>query len=236
MKVLFDHSVRQHALRGEHGYVYFAPYRPGYNNLIEPAHNIRPARTDWLQDEIDCLGKIAELCRRKKLLPYITEELESEEFRALKFPSPNHDDLFEGIQFKKAQCPIVRSKWGLSAKQYTDKNDVIAYCKCFFLTPSKERTEKFIAGMKENPRFSLSEFEERCLRNSDVFRNICRGISENHYPDALHLWTAEENGLDVFLTMDKKFKNVMARQKIGLHCRVMLPSDVLRALESIGSC
>jgi hypothetical protein len=236
MKVLFDHSVRQHALRGEHRYVYFAPYRPGYNNLMEPAHNIRPARTGWLQDEIDCLGKIAELCRRKKLLPYITEELESEEFRALKFPSPNYDDLFKEIQFKKAQCPIVRSKWGLSAKQYTDKNDIIAYCKCFFLTPSKERTEKFIAGMKENPRFSLSEFEERCLRNSDVFRKICRGISENHYPDALHLWTAEKNGLDVFLTMDKKFINVMARQKIGLHCRVMLPSDVLRALESIGSC
>lgn len=236
MKVLFDHSVRQHAITGERGYVYSAPYRPGYNNLLEPVHNIRPRRTDWLQDEIDCLGKIAELCRRKIITPYITEELEAEKFRALKFPPRVYDDLFEGIEFEKAQCPVVRSKWGLSGEQYADKNDVVAYCKCFLLTPSKERTEKFIAGMKENPRFSLSAFEEKCLRNSDVFRKICHGISENHYPDALHLWTAEENGLDIFLTIDRKFKNIMERQKIDLHCQVMLPSNVLGVLESAESC
>lgn len=115
MKVLFDHSVRQHAIRGEHAYAYSAPYQTGYNNLIEPVHNIRAARTDWLQNEIDCLGKIAELCRRKILTPYITEELEAEKFRALKFPPPVYNDLFEGIEFEKAQCPIVRSKWRLCA-------------------------------------------------------------------------------------------------------------------------
>lgn len=113
---------------------------------------------------------------------------------------------------------------------------MIAYCKCFLLTPSKNRTEKFITGMKKNPRFSLSPFEEKCLRNADVFKKICRGISENHYPDALHLWTAEENGLDAFLTTDRKFRNVMAHQKIDLHCQVVLPSDVLRVLESAESC
>jgi len=94
------------------------------------------------------------------------------------------------------------------------KDDVIAYCKSCFLTPSPERTERFIEGMKHNPRHSLSPFEERCLRNASVFQRLCRGIDETHYPDALHdethypdalhLWTAEENGLGAFLTLDKK--------------------------------
>jgi hypothetical protein len=167
---------------------------------------------------------------REKIIPYITEELEVEEFRILPWPSPNYKDLFADIKFKKAQCPIRRSKWGLSLDQYIDKEDIIKYCKCFFLTPSVERTEKFIGGMRHNPTINLSEFEEKCLRRSHIFKQICHGINEKHFPDALHLWTAEENGLDVFLTTDKKFKNVMARQRVDLKCIVMFPSELINVI------
>jgi hypothetical protein len=48
-----------------------------------------------------------------------------------------------------------------------------------------------------------------------------------HYPDAVHLWTAEENGMDVFLTDGRKFLNVIRRQKVDLHCKALLPSKLV---------
>ena len=226
MKVLFDHTIRQDAIRGEHGFIYES-YRSGHNNLLKAFHNSRPDRNDWKQEEIDCLPKIAKLCRQLKITPYTTEELEGERFRALKFPPPNYDDLFKGIEFRMAKCPMVRSKWGISMEQYIAKEDVKNYCKLFFLTSSPERTQKFITGMRNNSRKSLSDFEEKCLKRAHIFKKICFGINETHYPDALHLWTAEENRLDVFLSNDKKFRNVIDRQRVDLNCKMLFPSELV---------
>ncbi len=85
--------------------------------------------------------------------------------------------------------------------------------------------------MRENQRIKLSELEERCLRELPVFRGICHGISENHYPDALHLWTAEVNGMDTFLSMERKFRNVIDRQKVDLRCRMMTPIELAAQLQ-----
>jgi predicted nucleic acid-binding protein len=80
--------------------------------------------------------------------------------------------------------------------------------------------------MKSNP-LGLSTFEEKCLRRAHVFKAICQGIDRAHYPDALHLWTAEENNLDVFLTTDRRFRNVIDRQNIELHCHIMFPNELI---------
>ena len=173
------------------------------------------------------LSKIAELVRQGQIQAFTTDELYIEDFRGQRFPSLRYTDIFEGCIFNTLPDPLERSKWGLDLDQTCSKEHVIAYCESFFLTPSPERAERFIAGMRENPTFSLSPFEEKCLRRLHVFRAICRGIDRTHYPDALHLWTAEENSVDVFLTHDNTFQNVIAHQKIELKCKVMLPSEFL---------
>ena len=145
------------------------------------------------------------LVRQGRAQAYTTNELYAEGFRVQKFPSPRYTDIFDGCTFNTLPPPVERSKWGIGLDQFRSKDDVIVYCECFFLSPSPERVEDFITGMRENPRFNLSRFEESCLRRFHVFRAICRGIDRTHYPDALHLWTAEENGMNVFLTHDKKF-------------------------------
>ncbi len=225
MKVLFDHSVRSDAIRAEHGVVkepaelWGRPY-----TYLKPHTQVRPPRNDWRQDEIDCLPFIASLIKDGRVLPFTSAELEAEAFRVVKYPSLGHEDIFADVNFEHLKPPIDRSKWGISIEQHLSKEDVIAYCECFLLSSSAERTEAFIEGMRRNPRFSLTDFEERCLRRSGVFQQICKGIEKTHYPDALHVWTAEENGVDVFLTMDKKFRNVIQRQKANLHCRVLFPT------------
>jgi hypothetical protein len=77
----------------------------------------------------------------------------------------------------------------------------------------------------------FSEFEQRCLMSLDTFRLIACHLPQTHYPDAFHLWTAEVHGLDYFLTVDKKFINVMSRTlRSALHARPISPRDLLSEL------
>lgn len=228
MRVLLDHSVRQHAITGEQGFVSVEGTLAGQRyRYLKPQTQYRPQRTDWLQREIEKLPKVAELIRDGRLQAFTTNELYAEAFRAARYPSPVYIDIFEGCSIARIPAPFERSKFGLGGDQFLSKDDVINYCKSFFLTPTQKRVEQFIDGLKRNPRFNLSPFEERCLRNAFAFKGLCRGIDETHYPDALHLWTAEENGLDAFLTLDRKFKNVMERQHINFKCRILYPSELL---------
>jgi hypothetical protein len=227
MKVLFDHTIIQDSIRGDHEFQ-CESHQPGRNNYAKFVDKMRPRRNDWTQNEIDCLPAIAKFAHEGIIKAFRTGELMAED-RVGKFPS-SYIDLFAGVKFEKALAPLERSKWGLSIEQYHDKEQVITYCLSFFLTPSQERIERFISEMRANPRFSLSTFEEKCLRRAQVFKDMCYGIDKKHYPDALHLWTAEENNLDVFLTIEKRFRNVMHRQKIKLNCRIMFPSELVFSL------
>jgi hypothetical protein len=92
-----------------------------------------------------------------------THELYVESFRVAKFPSPRYTDIFEACDFNPLPAPFERSKWGLDLEHACSKEDVIFYCEAFFLTASPGRTERFSAGMRANPSFSRSSFEERCL-------------------------------------------------------------------------
>ena len=228
MKVLIDHSVRQHGIVGERGFVSAQGSLADQKYLyLQSQSRNKPQRADWLQPEIETLPNVAQLIRDGRLQAFTTNELYAEAFRVEKFPSPAYINIFEGCSINRASAPFERSKFGLGGEQFMNKDDVIAYCKSFFLTPTQNGIEKFIEGMKRNPRYDLSPFEEQCLRNAPVFQNLCRGIDESHYPDALHLWSAEENALDAFLTLDRKFRNVVERQNINFKCRIMYPTELV---------
>jgi hypothetical protein len=223
VKVLFDHTIIQFGKIGEYGLEH-EPKQPRQNYLATIVYRKQRERNDWLQKEIDCLPTIANFARQGRIKAFTTLELMAED-RVAEFPCSDNN-VFADIEFEKALSPFERSKWGLSIDQYLDKDQVIKYCECFFLTPTPERIDRFISGMKSNP-LGLSTFEEKCLRRAHVFKAICRSIDRTHYPDALHLWTAEENNLDVFLTTDRRFRNVIDRQNIELHCHIMFPNELI---------
>lgn len=226
-KVLLDNSIRQRAIMGEHCFRRTKDNFQGHPHEYLQQHiQSPPRRTDWLQPEIDLLPEIAKLIREGSLSAFSTYELYAEAFHVMKTPTPLYIDAFENCEIGRLPSPFDRTKFGLSIEQFLSKSDVIDFCKSIFLSPSTERIEQFIEGMRRNPRHSLSPFEERCLRKAHVFKHLCRGLDEKHYPDALHLWTAEESGLDAFLTLDKKFRNVVQRQKVDFSCQVIFPSEV----------
>ena len=51
---------------------------------------------------------------------------------------------------------------------------------------------------------------------------------EKHWPDALHLWTAETHGAEYFLTLDQKFINALTMTaRINLPTKPARPSQLL---------
>jgi hypothetical protein len=82
----------------------------------------------------------------------------------------------------------------------------------------------------KRPRFlsSFSPFEQQNLRALERFKEICRALPKKHYRDGFHLWTAEANGLDYFLTADGKFIRALTQSsKLHLQCRPIGPDELL---------
>jgi len=60
------------------------------------------------------------------------------------------------------------------------------------------------------------------------FHRLRRVIGDAHIADTFHLWTAEESGLEAFVTMDKAFWNVATgeKRKIASPTSVVTPQEL----------
>jgi hypothetical protein len=56
-------------------------------------------------------------------------------------------------------------------------------------------------------------------------------VNRNQLLDAFHLWCAEHRDCDYFLSLDFKLAQMTANSRQKLRCRVVLPSELLAALD-----
>jgi hypothetical protein len=70
------------------------------------------------------------------------------------------------------------------------------------------------------------------LRDLGRFHDLIDALPhEKHWPDAMHLWTAETHRAGYFLTMDKKFINALTKTaRIDLPTKPARPSQLLADL------
>jgi hypothetical protein len=132
-------------------------------------------------------------------------------------------DLLRGLKMLPASEPIARAKvmGSRTFHQVADRSDVVA-----FVERLLERAP-FWPEMEKN----FSDFEKENAAKRDRLRELCEGLKPQHYPDALHLWAAEVNGLRYFLTMDGRFCNLMTKTKqIALPCTPLRPTDLMSEL------
>ncbi len=79
----------------------------------------------------------------------------------------------------------------------------------------------------------LSEFEIESFESLDWFQKLCSKFGgEENYPDAFHLWTAERNNLDYFLTLENKMANMFqdigkGKKALSMNVRVVKPIELL---------
>lgn len=103
---------------------------------------------------------------------------------------------------------------------------------CLFLIENKlENIET-----SQFKQMGLSDFQINNIFNLNRFREICKNISSapTEHPklcDAFHLWTAEVNNMNYFLTRDTKFINkVTESSKIQFKCIPITPANLLKKL------
>jgi hypothetical protein len=78
----------------------------------------------------------------------------------------------------------------------------------------------------------LTEFEIESLKNLKSFQQFCKiSNSPENYPDMFHLWTAQRNRMDVFLTLDNKLANIAQTIRKTRGVTLEFPTQVLRPLE-----
>jgi hypothetical protein len=68
------------------------------------------------------------------------------------------------------------------------------------------------------------------------FRELDRATGGHHSPDCYHLWTAERNELDVFLTRETKFRNALrGQEKVNSTIKILLPEELCSLFPLVAS-
>ncbi|MGH7770173.1 MAG: hypothetical protein ACREQP_22200 [Candidatus Binatia bacterium] len=180
----------------------------------------------WLQDQVEAIPTVARLAAEGTLRFFTYNEIGFEMFKGRDERS-RKGDLFKDILIEKIPAAIERSKFQqMDVFSYIEKAELIKFCK---LLLSLDYESIF-----SHPEFFsyFTEFEKNNLRSLDRFKSICRKVaSEKHFPDAFHFWTAETNGLDYFLTADKRFINALtAGNRLPLRTIPIAPTDLVTQL------
>lgn len=183
----------------------------------------QPPKQPWLQEQIDCLPTIAALVRNGRIRFFTYNELRFEAWHA----RGGGFSVFEGLPLTPVPAPLERSRLFIHSdfKRTIHGSETAAFAKFLLYN----MTEPLAAQLIETG--VLTEFEVQNLKQLGRFREICAGLSAKHHRDALHLWTAEVNGMDYFLTTELKFRRALAQKKdFTPRCKIVSPSDLLSEL------
>ena len=191
--------------------------------LIEmKPRNAIPPEQKWRRMQLEALPAIGRLCREGRMTLGRSTEISLETMKGTYRGGNVVGDLLGDVTLVHVPCAIDRSKFQqMDLEQYIEKTTVVEFCKLLLHLDSSALESPWLIE-----RFTDSELTN--LRNLERFRTLCAALAESQYPDAFHLWTAEVNGLDYFLTADRSFINVMTKTaRVQLTTRPVAPRDLL---------
>ena len=186
-----------------------------------------PDNERWKRAQSEAMPGIAQSAREGKVYLFTYDEIEIENLRGTLFPSGVVAHCLAGVNIGHVPAAIERSIFQkMPLHTFTEKSTRIDFCRGLLSLDYRELTKR--------PKFMsmFSDFERRNLESLRRFTELCANLDETHYPDALHLWTAEVNNLNFFLTADKKFINAMTEtSQVALTTRPICPYDFLHVLK-----
>ncbi len=204
----------------------------------------KPAADAPTQLEVDAIVTISRLIREGVIAAYSYTELRFESLRGNSPIRAFHS--LKGCDILDCLDPIVRSKFRQTENLFEhiskggkkDKkrnNDVGDHGQILFFEWLLHLDENDIQTILNHVH--LTQFEKDSFQQLDRFKFICNSLnSPENYPDAFHLWTAERNNMDYFLTLEKTLPNSaanMAQSKKQEHqsqVTVLRPSSLLNLL------
>jgi hypothetical protein len=215
--VLIDNSILSH---GEFAKP-ISVELPGFGNrlaLIEA----KAEKDEWLRTHIEALPTIAHLARNNAIELYSYIELHLEHMRGARFPGNALGNVFGKISIASVAPPIDRSLFiQTEIAEFISNKSQTEFCEWLIEVGSELlMMPKLLERLREPQRAAL--------KNLQRYREICHSLSAVQYIDAWHVWTGELNGIESFLTTDKKFVNALSsNKKLVLTCTPIYPEDLL---------
>ena len=197
--------------------------------------------------QIEALFTIGRLIRESKIQPYIYSEIMAENARGRR-PNQNFYAL-QGCNIQRCDAAIERTKFrqtinltdyfakggkkDIKAKKKLGNANQIAFLSWLCgLTVTEIQliiNHALVIG--------LSEFEIDSFRDLERFQFLCqRSASPENYPDVFHIWTAERNKFDVFLTLDygpSRLLDKIGNEKektFSMRTEALLPLELLKKM------
>jgi hypothetical protein len=205
MKILIDRSIERYAVTHDTRMVPHTVKWGPHISTVSVAQRTRkqPGPSDvFIIEQLPYLVSLCNVARQGNLEFCTSFELERE---ALRQRSCAQGLL--GIDFFLG-IRMTRVPCPAQRESFSGIIDPLAYF-------GKEEQLKFLRGI-QHPRFLL----------------LRKLLGDAQLADAFHLWTAEEASLDVFLTMDKKFRNNVYNQRneVKSSVSVIAPKEVCEQL------
>ena len=186
-----------------------------------------PPGQQWMRSEFECLPTLTRVAKEGRIRLCFYDELRHEAWRRPgSFPATLVGRLFSGVKFHEVDAAVERSYFfQMDIIKYSTNEQMVEFCKWLLACNVGAHLDALVSTGRFPP------FLIKNLRNVDRYRTLCSGLAERQYPDAFHLWTAEVNGLDYFLTTDRKFIRAMTESsKLSLPCEPISPCILLEAL------
>ncbi len=201
------------------------------------------AQNNAYQLEMDAIHTVGRLIREERIRAFTYHELKFE--RARRRPFVQEFNALRECEIEMCCSPIERSKFRVTGNfsehlrkgGKKDKDNGFfdnTYSQIGFIKWLANINKSQVEAILSNAElFHLSEFEIESLESLGWFQKLCRKFGgEENYPDAFHLWTAERNNLDYFLTLENKMANIFhdivkGRKAISMNVRVVKPTELL---------
>lgn len=250
VKVLLDNGISSHAeFAVSATKTSELKWGPHVIENAEPGYIRKPANKDKSrQEELDALFTIGRLIKEKRITAFTYIELGFESWQ--RTGRPTKFNALNGCDIEGCPSPIERSKFRktinfeehISKGGKKDKKKGIedrGFSQISFFRWLVESNEKGRNAILETAiNIGLTEFEIESFKCLDWFQFVCRqfGSTEN-YSDAFHLWAAERNEIEVFLTLDKKLVNIVnqirgiSNSEFEVKTRVLQPIELLRLMD-----
>lgn len=238
-KVLIDHSILTNSRRMHWVKKPLEGFHP--SGRLLRAERVPPFSDPAWEAEAEAILMVGRLIRERKVEAFSSMELKWEAMRDYLGSTPL--DAFEEYDIEILPNAIergrfVRAELGHYVKKGGKKDSTegkngasqISFFR-WLLKLEPDSVSKIVEARESR---QLTDFDCESLDDLGWFKALATRLrSEENLPDAFHLWTARRNGIDVFLTLDRKLINHAAsieREKSGfrLGVKVMSPIAFLR--------
>lgn len=185
---------------------------------------MRDGDARWIAGEIACLPTVARLATDGTITLFEAHESRFEAMHAQQVARGTKGDIFARAAINRVPDAVDRSIFRPGTVDIVaSRQEVIEFCR-FLREATPELLEK-------TPELwdRLPETMQGNLRELGRFHELIDALPyEKHWPDALHLWTAETHGAGYFLTLDQKFINALTMTaRVDLPTRPARPSQLL---------